>query len=368
MTFRLVPKEEAHLFDNFMAGTPNGHIFQSFAWGEVKKPQWEPLRVIMEEEGRIVAAASILKRKIPMTGKCLFYLPRGPVLHDWQNKELFQAFLGHLIDLAKAHGAILIKIDPCLTVEQQETVKMLQAGGFMPTKEKYHFGGLQPRYTFRLDLSGSVDDIMNRFPKKIRYKMRYGEKKGLTFKEMGEEGIPDLMKVLEDTKDRGDFVIRGSFYYKKVYKALAPSDCVNLLIGYYEGQPIVAGITFAFGDKSWGIYGGQSNDYRNLYAYHALIWERIKWAKSKGAKCYDFFGVPREVEEDSPLFGLYYFKKSFGGEFYSFVGEKDLVLSPFYYYLWTRLLPLYRKILIKMTKRFRKNSATPKYGEMAESG
>jgi hypothetical protein len=50
MVFRLVPKEEAQLFDDFMAGTPHGHIFQSFAWGEVKKPQWEPLRVIMEEE------------------------------------------------------------------------------------------------------------------------------------------------------------------------------------------------------------------------------------------------------------------------------------------------------------------------------
>jgi peptidoglycan pentaglycine glycine transferase (the first glycine) len=150
MGFRMVPIEDAQLFDQFMAGTPNGHIFQSFAWGEVKKPQWEPLRVILEEEGQIVAAASILKRKIPMTGKCLFYLPRGPVLHDWHDKGLFTKFLGHLKGLAKAHGAILIKIDPCLTVEQKDAAKMLQAGGFMPTKEKYHFGGLQPRYTFRL--------------------------------------------------------------------------------------------------------------------------------------------------------------------------------------------------------------------------
>lgn len=367
MAFRLVPKEEAQLFDKFMEGTPNGHIFQSFAWGEVKKPQWEPLRVILEEEGQIVAAASILKRKIPVTGRCLFYLPRGPVLQDWQDEKLFLTFLGHLKALAKSHGAILIKIDPCLTVEEEKTAKMLQAGGFNPTKEKYHFGGLQPRYTFRLDISGSMDDIMEGFPKKIRYKIRYGEKKGLTFKALGEEGIPDFMKVLEATKDRGDFVIRGSFYYKKILKALAPHRA-HLLIGYYQGNPLVAGITFAFGDKAWGIYGGQSNDYRNLYAYHALIWERIQWAKSKGAQWYDFFGVPGEVQEDSPLYGLYYFKKSFGGDFYSFVGEKDLVLSPFYYYLWTRLLPLYRKILIRMTKLFRKNSALPKYGEMAESG
>ncbi len=51
--------------------------------------------------------------------------------------------------------------------------------------------------------------------------------------------------------------------------------------------------------------------------------------KAHGQCCriYDFRGVSGDVSEDNPLYGLYRFKKGFGGEFTEFVGEMDLVLS-----------------------------------------
>ncbi|HOL17821.1 MAG TPA: methicillin resistance protein, partial [Bacillota bacterium] len=74
MQFRVISADEADRFDQFMQSTPNGHIFQSYLWGEVKRPVWEPLRVVLEEEGHIVAAASVLKRRLPFMGKTFFYL------------------------------------------------------------------------------------------------------------------------------------------------------------------------------------------------------------------------------------------------------------------------------------------------------
>ena len=44
---------------------------------------------------------------------------------------------------------------------------------------------------------------------------------------------------------------------------------------------------------------------------------------------YDFRGVSGDISPENPLYGLYRFKKGFGGEFTEFLGEFDLVLKPF---------------------------------------
>jgi len=53
----------------------------------------------------------------------------------------------------------------------------------------------------------------------------------------------------------------------------------------------------------------------------------IRWAVSSGCRIYDFRGVSGDLREDNPLYGLYRFKKGFGGEFTEFIGEFDLVLN-----------------------------------------
>jgi len=348
--FRVIQADEAERFDEFMQSTPNGHIFQSYLWGEVKRPVWEPLRAILEDNDRIIAAATIMKRRIPFLNKALLYLPRGPVFLDWSDRQVFNRMINHLQELARQHNAVFIKIDPCLTEKEQGAVELLRQSGFIAARVKHEFGGLQPRYTYRLDISFSIQEIMNRFTKKTRYKIRYGPNKGLYFESPGEKGLEIFLKIMQETGVRGDFVVRKLSYYRKVYQTLAAKDAVNLTIGYYQGEPVTAGITVAFGDKAWAVYGGQTGKFRNLYAYHAMIWERIKWAKDKGAHWFDFYGVPGEVPEDHPLYGIYSFKKSFGGDYFAFIGEKDLVISPVYYWLWTRLFPAVRKMLLKVLK------------------
>ena len=53
----------------------------------------------------------------------------------------------------------------------------------------------------------------------------------------------------------------------------------------------------------------------------------IQWAIETKCRIYDFRGVSGDLTEDNPLYGLYRFKKGFGGDFTEFVGEMDLVLS-----------------------------------------
>ena len=60
---------------------------------------------------------------------------------------------------------------------------------------------------------------------------------------------------------------------------------------------------------------------------YLLQWEMIRWAVEKNCRVYDFRGVPGDVGEDHPLYGLVKFKRGFNGDYTEFVGEMDLVLD-----------------------------------------
>ena len=57
----------------------------------------------------------------------------------------------------------------------------------------------------------------------------------------------------------------------------------------------------------------------------------ILWAVENKCHYYDLMGVPGNIEdENNPIYGLYRFKKGFGGEMWEFVGEFDMVYKPFW--------------------------------------
>ena len=101
----------------------------------------------------------------------------------------------------------------------------------------------------------------------------------------------------------------------------------RLYMAFHEGQPIAGTLAIHYGDKVWYLYGASSNEHRNLMPNYLLQWSMIQWAVETGCSVYDFRGVSGDISEDNPLYGLYKFKKGFGGDFTEFVGEYDLVLK-----------------------------------------
>jgi len=350
MRLQIIEQNDAARFDDFIAVAPCGDILQTYSWGQIKSPDWDPLRaIVVDKENKIRAAASVLFRQIPLLKQTIAYVPRGPVLADNKDFELWEFTLSALTELAREKRAIVLKIDPAI-YDDEELATLLRKHGFRLTGQDHDFGGIQPRYTFRLSLEGSLDEIFSRFNKKMRYKINYGPRRGLVFRQNEETSIADFFSVLAQTGDRNDFMVRSQAYFQNMYEILRHDDHILLLTGYIEDEPVISSITFALGDKSWAVYGGQANKYRNLYTYHALNWERIKWAHGKGAAWFDLYGVPGQVEEDHPLYGLYHFKKSFGGDYVAFIGEWDKPLSPALYWLWDQGLPRYRALVRKLKR------------------
>lgn len=80
---------------------------------------------------------------------------------------------------------------------------------------------------------------------------------------------------------------------------------------------------------------------------YALQWEAMRWARGRGCTEYDLWGVPDRSEAEleaafsersDGLWGVYRFKRGFGGELKRTVGAADRVYSRLLYrlYQWRR--------------------------------
>jgi len=355
LNYRIIDDKEEKIFDEFVKNHPKGHILQSYAWGEVKgKTGWKPIRLVVENKGNIVASALILKRSLPFLRKSIFYIPRGPVL-DYKDQKVFDFLLNAIKELAKKEKAILLKIDPDIPSSHEDIKEILEKRGFKLAVKAIGFEGIQPKYVFRLDLRKPLEEIRKNFHPKTRYNIGLAQRKGVEIKnDCSFEDLSTFYKILEETALRDHFLIRSYNYFVILWKELVERGYAKLFLAYYKGKAIAGTLAFIFGDKAWYVYGASSNEYRNVMPNYLLQWTMICWAYENGCNLYDFRGIPGNVSEKHHLYGLYRFKKGFGGTFTEFIGEYDLIYSPFYYFLWKiakKIYNLYRMFLFV----FRKN-------------
>lgn len=350
MQVRLATEEDRKKWDDFVAGWPNGDLLQSFEWGDLKKRSgWEPIRLMVEEGSGICAVMSILKRRIPLPGKCIFYAPRGPIM-NFSNNAVLKALIEESRKLASQHGAILLKVDPPEEDESVETLLIKE--GFQPSGSG-GFGGVQPRCVMQLDLDGTLDEILARCKEKTRYNIRLAKRKGVQVKtDCTRDDLKIFYDILKITAERDHFRIRGFKYYEDMWDTLVEPGYAKLFLSYYNEKPVGGALSYLFGDRCWYTYGASSNEYRNVMPNYLVQWTMIEWAKENNCKWYDFRGVsPHRTEsKDDPLYGLNRFKEGFKPRFVQYIQELDLSFSPFHYWLWVHGKPMAIKA-IKMLKR-----------------
>src|SRR5205814_1032887 len=90
---------------------------------------WQPIRLLFQQDGESVAAASILVRKVGPVSIC--YVPKGPIV-DYGNSELAGFALETIVHTAKRQRAIYVKIDPDIPLDDAAAGDVLRRHGFRP--------------------------------------------------------------------------------------------------------------------------------------------------------------------------------------------------------------------------------------------
>ena len=314
-------------WNRFLEQYPTAHILQTGEWGELKSAfGWEAVRVINGTAG-----AQILIRKLPL-GFTVAYIPKLAI--GDQRLVIGEEFWKELDSVCRRHRAIFLKIEP----DAWKGEIAFHNSTFIFSKQN-----IQPPRTILVDIRGSEDEILARMKQKCRYNIRLAEKKGVTVRTW--DDIDGLYKMIQITGGRDGFGVHSLEYYLRAYKLFHPTGMCELLVAEFESKPLAALMVFARGRRAWYIYGASNDEERNRMPTYLLQWEAMRWARSKAAEEYDLWGVPDEDEatleaqfenRNDGLWGVYRFKRGFGGELKRAAQAMDKIYNPLLYrlYLW----------------------------------
>ena len=350
------------------------HLLQTAEWAEVKKKfgwqayylVWqknqEQLELITSRSDDLMipnpAAAALVLERQAFPGLSVLYVPKGPLLQDWSNKILREKVLLDLRSFARNRGALQIKIDPDVSVGKgepgledsssdplgQSFEKELSEAGWRFSTEQIQF-----RNTYLINLEPEEEQILNRMKSKTRYNIRLSDRKGIKVRLGDRSDLKGLYKMYADTAVRGGFTIRGEEYYQTLWQSfmgdnLALSDPrAQPIIAEVDDVPVAGAVLFCFGKRAWYLHGMSLPEHSEKMPTYQVQWEGIRWAKSQGCIIYDMWGAPDQFNEADSMWGVYRFKRGFGGEVYRTIGAWDYPVKPTLYRIYTNMIPLILK-------------------------
>ena len=277
-----------------------------------------------------------------------------------------------------------------------------------------NFETMQPRYTFRIDFTKPWEEVEKNFSKTTKQRIKKAEDLLVDVKIGTDKDINTFYQLMILTETRKDFVTHNEKYYQSLYKIWNQDNECNLFLGSVDLDKIIkkqtelkqeiteeltkfdhenlsksekskknelekrkdkletdiqkyqqaqkeygtnitlsAHFIIEYGDKAWVLYAGNHNILTDTYTNYKTYEQHIKYYYDKKIKTYDQFGTIGDLRKENPLLGLHEFKKKFGGNYVEFTGEFDLVLNKPMYFVFTKLVPLYRKLIKNIAKKKR---------------
>ena len=427
LRLKTIDKEE---YDNYVRNHQyKSHFLQSLSWGEfakVKKNLTPHYLGLTTEDNQLVAATLLLEKHLPMN-MCYLYAPRGFVI-DFNKKELLKTMTKKVVEFAKTRKAIFVKMDPDIIRksydyqnEEQELgydpeviFDNIKKAGFKHLGFTKNFETSQPRYSFRINLEQSMEDIENHLSKTTKQRIAKSEKLETEVVIGTKKDIKEFYHLMTLTESRKDFISYNEDYYETLYEIFNgnKNSKATLLLGkinfnktiksleknlkrivdqisilpidnlsksaktkleelrkqkentqseinkykdyakqYGNEITLSAHMIIEYGDKAWVLYAGNHNILSETYVNYHTYYEHLRYCKARGLRIYDQFGTIGDLRDDNPLMGLHEFKRKFGGDYVEFLGEWDYVINPIMYFVFTKLVPIYRNIIKKRSKK-----------------
>jgi peptidoglycan pentaglycine glycine transferase (the first glycine) len=326
-------------WDEFVASSLCCNITQSYEWGELAPHLGgEALRVgVVDDAGRLCAAILIIVSRAPVLNRTYFYAPRGPVIDD-PSSPAMTVLLNYVRAEARKRNAFMLKVEPSVADGDTAWLTALGRQGFRANPYATHV-----RHEWVLDIRPEEKALLSGMKEKWRYNIRLAGRKGIAVRRgEGQVDLDTFYNIYETTSERDQFFIHNKAHYEDVMRLFGEGDRVALFLAEYEGKAVAGTIVVCVGNWSWYMYGASSNEHRERMPNHLLQWTGMQWAKSKGCWYYNFRGIPDVLEEGQELWGVYLFKRGFGGYALRFLETHDLVYQPLVYEAYRKLLDVKR--------------------------
>lgn len=358
-------------WNELLESFPQPHVLQTSQWAELKSQfGWVPSYLIWEQDQNgwqmgdfqekdyksgMPAAAGLLLEREAFPGMRVLYMPKGPLLRERSDLDLWEKVLDDLAAYAGKRKALQLKIDPDIEIgtgvpgkEGYQTTptgeglqSLLGSRGWIFSREQ-----IQYRNTVLVDLQEDEDQMLARMKSKTRYNIRLSGRKGIQIRLGGESDLSSLYRMYAETSQRAGFAIRDEHYYLTLWKLFlgdgggeGSGPVAQPIIAEYEGDLVAGAVIFKFGDRAWYLHGMSRLEHSDKMAPHLIQWEAMRWAKGQGCKTYDMWGAPDRFDKSDSLWGVYRFKRGFGGQVSLTIGAWDYPARSVLYALYSRWLP-----------------------------
>ena len=250
---------------------------------------------------------------------------------------------------------------------------------------RYNEDGAQVKWCYCLDINGKTsEELFNDFRSSTRNNInKTNGKFKLNVRTLTKEQLPEFKKVTSDTCDRREFADKSLKYYENMYdyfgKDVTFKICeINLedYLKVLEDEvrtfsikieelsdsssnkkkkeemrkniennkkkieetkklieekgtilPLSAAMFMLYGDEIVYLFSGSYAEYMSFCGQYRLQWDIIKYAADNGYKRYNFYGIQDVFNPKGKDYGVYEFKKGFGGYVEELLGSFILDLN-----------------------------------------
>lgn len=396
MSYEFLLNTEPEVLDSFVMSSEQNSLFQCSPWASIKS-NWEHLYTAVKEDGKVVGAALVLVRTMPL-GLTLFYIPRGPVM-DYSREDLVRFYFDELKKAAKKRKAIAIRFDPAVlsrrysyrdrneehAYENTDVIDMLKRIG---ARHKGYTTMIseatQPRYNAEMDVTPDYrDHLEHRTTKCIRAALH----KGIEVYE-GAEYLHDFAEAMHYTEVRKGVALRNEEYFRNmmevygdhaicmVAKLNFPRQLEKLIASVNEAEEklkdpslkkkekaalnqqltndrkeleklqadyeregrnevITCGILAAYNDNLMELfYMGNNPDYLRMYSSYLLYALCLDRCVDLGITHCSFGGIEGTLDD-----GLTLFKSNWLMNVEEYIGEFNIVLNGLMYKAFDEIYP-----------------------------
>lgn len=333
-------------FKTFAESHPQFSFFQTPAIADYRaKRGWQKHYVALKK-GKKIIAGTMMVSKPAMFKKKVFYAPRGPLI-DYEDPKILKPFFENLKAYIKERNGYVFRFDPYFEYRERDIDGQIVEGGYNHEQAIQNLKDLkikvdphpdQIKWLFALDLDKSPEELKKSFRQNTRNLINRTLKSDIKIRELKKDELKDFYKMCSSTAERKHFEHENKplAYYEDFY------DLFGKNIKYWmaetkdeKGKTIQLSCgMFILSGKREIVYliAGNNPDYYDLNAQYFIQWEIINFAKKHKYERYNFYGISGNFDKNDPSYGMYRFKKGFGGYVIELIGGFEMPVTKFYYF------------------------------------
>lgn len=286
-------------------------------------------------------------------------------------------------------------------------VDTLKEIGYKHSGFNLNYENLQPRFLFRLNIKDkTIEEIVNSFKKEAKRRANKKDFFAIDVRELKEDEIEIFKDLMNKTSSRRGFVDRSLGYYKQMYKALSENKILRYMVAEIDidkckvnaekeiakiekrvdklrlheeankgrikeelvtinsnkkiieqlnklekerGKivPLSSVCLMSYGKEAIMLLAGNDEEYlQHFNTSNIIVAELIKLCKKEGYDYYNFYGITGNFDPKNESYGLYAYKKQYGGEVVELIGQFEYIINPFMKKIYDLMLKVY-----KLTKK-----------------